>query len=96
MNKSLGVSSDTDSSVSTVKSRGKKSISGKKKKGENIYDLTIIKEDDNENQDSFGDEDRKLKINTLQPNANSANETDGFKTSAAYSSSAQSNQDYKV
>ena len=81
LNKSLGVNDE-------IKKRGVKKISSKKKKQENIYDLTIIKEDDNEHIDSIQDDDRKLKINVLQPGGDQANETDGFKTSAAYSESA--------
>tara|TARA_B110001450_G_scaffold29720_1_gene25908 strand:+ start:1358 stop:1498 length:141 start_codon:yes stop_codon:yes gene_type:complete len=46
LNKSLGVNDE-------IKKRGVKKISSKKKKQENIYDLTIIKEDDNEHIDSI-------------------------------------------
>jgi len=80
LNKQLG--------IPVTKSRSSKFAKTKsnQKPGKNIFDLTIIKEDENEGADS----DRKS-VNVLQPGAALS---DCFKTSLNHS--ARSNQDYEV
>jgi hypothetical protein len=88
LNKQLGIPVTKPSVSKFAKAK-------KQKPGKNIFDLTIIKEDENEgaadsDRKHGADSDRKS-VNVLQPGAALS---DCFKTSLNHS--ARSNQDYEV